>query len=175
MSEETLFQVHKPPSDTSSLFMRFILLHLFDIHCTVMGMIFFADITSQYLAHPVNVTKRLGETAAFDCTIKESLPYASIQWYKDGNLFTQGEVAGQFHIPNTKATSSALSVKSITFSSAGWYWCVAINPLLPSQPQSSKRAYLTVLRKYSQIVCDLCRSSACRSLLAHVFSLSNPY
>ena len=116
---------------------------------------FFADIKSQYLAHPVNVTKRFGETATFDCTIEESLPYASIQWYKDGNLFTQGEVAGQIHIPGTKATSSALSVKSITFTSAGWYWCVAINPLLPSQPQSSKRAYLTVLRKYSlQTVCN---------------------
>jgi len=118
----------------------------------------FADIRSQYLSHPVNVTKRLGETASFHCTIQESLPYASIQWYKDGNLFTQGEVAGQFHIPGTKATSSGLSVKSITFSSAGWYWCVAINPLLPSQPQSSTRAYLTVLRKYSlQTVCNLCR------------------
>jgi len=107
----------------------------------------FADIKPQYLSHPVNVTKRLGETASFHCTIQESLPYASIQWYKDGNLFTQGEAA-EFHIPGTNATSSGLSVKSITFSSAGWYWCVAINPLLPSQPQSSTRAYLTVLRKY---------------------------
>ena len=113
---------------------------------------FFADIKSQYLAHPANVTKRLGETATFDCTIQESLPYASIQWYKDGSLFTQGEVAGQIHIPGTKATSSALSVKSITFSSAGWYGCVAINPLLPNQPQSSKRAYLTVLRKYNLLL-----------------------
>ena len=98
------------------------------------------------------MTKRLGETATFDCTIQESLPYASIQWHKDGSLFTQGEVAGQIHIPGTKATSSALSVKSITFSSAGWYGCVAINPLLPSQPQSSKRAYLTVLRKYNLLL-----------------------
>ena len=123
-----------------------------------MCIFFFADIKSQYLAHPVNVTKRLGGTATFDCTIEESLPYASIQWQKDGNPITQGEVAGQIHIPGKKATSSALSVKSITFSSAGWYGCVAINPLLPSQPQSSKRAYLTVLRKYKfllfvQMIC----------------------
>lgn len=94
------------------------------------------------------MTKRLGEVATFDCVIKESLPYASIHWQKDGKLFTQGEVTGSFHIPGTKATSSALSVKNIAFSSAGWYGCVAVNPLLPGQPQASKKAYLTVLRKY---------------------------
>ncbi|KAJ7383467.1 hypothetical protein OS493_027628 [Desmophyllum pertusum] len=56
-----------------------------------------------------------------------------------------GEVTGPFHIPSTKATSSALSVRNIAFSSAGWYGCVAVNPLLPNQPRNSKRAYLTVL------------------------------
>ncbi|KAJ7383462.1 hypothetical protein OS493_027623 [Desmophyllum pertusum] len=104
-----------------------------------------AYINSQYLTNPHNVTKRLGEVATFDCVIEESLPYASIQWQKNGIHFTEGEVTGPFHIPSTKATSSALSVRNITFSSAGWYGCVAVNPLLPNQPRNSKRAYLTVL------------------------------
>ena len=90
----------------------------------------------------------MGEDATFDCVIEESLPYASIKWQKDGKPFTGGEVSGPYHIQGTKATSSALSVRSLTFSSAGWYGCIAVNPLLPSQPQHSKKAYLTVLRKY---------------------------
>ncbi|XP_078361310.1 contactin-4-like [Oculina patagonica] len=104
-----------------------------------------AYIKPNFLTPPSNVTKRLGEQATFDCVIEESLPYASIHWQKDGKPFTQGDVTGPFHIPGTKATSSALSVKNIAFSSAGWYGCVAINPLLPGQPQASKTAYLTVL------------------------------
>ena len=105
----------------------------------------FPDINAHYDTHPANVTKRLGEVATFDCVTQESLPYASIHWEKDGRYFAQVE---SFHIPSTKSTSSALSVRNVTFASAGWYGCVAINPLLPNQPERSKRGYLTVLRKY---------------------------
>ena len=91
------------------------------------------------------MTKRLGEDAAFDCVTKESLPYASIHWEKDGEYFANGD---SLHIPSTKSTSSALLVRNISFASVGWYGCVAINPLLPNQPQRSRRGYLTVLRKY---------------------------
>lgn len=100
-----------------------------------------AYIHSQYSTHPVNTTKRLGETAFFDCVIEESLPYASIHWEKDGNYFARGEL---HYIPNKKSTSSAISVGSLTFSNVGWYGCVAVNPLLPNQPQKSRTAYLTV-------------------------------
>ena len=104
----------------------------------------FLDIHSQYSTHPVNTTKRLGETAFFDCVIEESLPYASIHWEKDGNYFARGEL---HYIPNKKSTSSAISVGSLTFSNVGWYGCVAVNPLLPNQPQKSRTAYLTVQRE----------------------------
>lgn len=104
----------------------------------------FLDISSQFFTHPVNITKRLGEEATFDCVTEESLPYASIYWEKDGKYFAQGV---SFQIPSTKSSSSALSVKNVKFASAGWYRCVATNPLLPNQPQISKKAYLTVLRK----------------------------
>ena len=108
----------------------------------------FTDIKPQYLTNPHNLTKRLGEDATFDCVVAESLPYSTIHWQKDGKALTGGEVTGPFQIPSTKATSLALSVRNVTFSSAGWYGCVAVNPLLPSLPQYSKKAYLTVLRKY---------------------------
>ena len=106
----------------------------------------FSDIKSQFYTHPANVTRRLRELATFDCVTEESLPYASIYWEKDGKYFAQGD---SFHIPGTKSTSSALSVKNITFASSGWYGCVATNPLLQNQPQRSNKGYLTVLRKYT--------------------------
>lgn len=110
----------------------------------------FPDISSQFFTHPVNITKRLGEEATFDCVTEESLPYASIYWEKDGKYFAEGV---SFQIPSTKSSSSALLVKNVTFTSAGWYRCVATNPLLPNQPQRSRKAYLVVLRKcYNNMV-----------------------
>lgn len=110
----------------------------------------FPDISSQFFTHPVNITKRLGEEATFDCVTEKSLPYASIYWEKDGEYFAEGV---SFQIPSTESSSSALLVKNVTFTSAGWYRCVATNPLLPNQPQRSKKAYLTVLRKcYNNMV-----------------------
>jgi len=83
--------------------------------------------------------------ATFDCVNEESLPYASIHWEKNGQYFAKGD---SLQIPSTKSTSSALTVRNVTFATAGWYGCVAINPLLPNQPMRSKRGYLIVLRKY---------------------------
>lgn len=80
--------------------------------------------------------------AAFDCVNEESSPYASIHWEKNGQYFAKGN---SLQIPSTKSTSSALTVRNVTFATAGWYGCVAINPLLPNQPMRSQRGYLTVL------------------------------
>lgn len=102
---------------------------------------FFIDINHQYLTHPANLTKRFGETAHFDCVIKESLPYAAIHWEKNGHYFADGQ---SMQIPNTKSTSSGISLRNLTFSDAGLYGCVAVNPLLPNTPQKSKTAYLNV-------------------------------
>ena len=111
----------------------------------ILSWIFFLDIKPQYYTHPANLTKRLGEVAAFDCVNEESSPYASIHWEKNGQYFAKGN---SLQIPSTKSTSSALTVRNVTFATAGWYGCVAINPLLPNQPMRSQRGYLTVLRKY---------------------------
>ena len=106
--------------------------------------IFFIDINNQYSTHPANSTKRFGETANFACVIKESLPYATIHWEKNGHYFADGQ---SMQIPNTKSTSSGIFLRNLTFSDAGFYGCVAENPLLPSQIKRSKTAYLNVQRK----------------------------
>ncbi|KAK2567085.1 Hemicentin-1 [Acropora cervicornis] len=100
-----------------------------------------AYINNQYSTHPANSTKRFGETVNFACVIKESLPYATIHWEKNGHYFAVGQ---SVQISNTKSTSSGISLRNLTFSDAGFYGCVAENPLLPSQIEKSKTAYLNV-------------------------------
>ncbi|XP_048587603.1 roundabout homolog 1 isoform X5 [Nematostella vectensis] len=106
-----------------------------------------ASISSIFVSNPNNRTKRVGDADThFACVTGISKPFASVYWEKDGVKLTEYPTTSML-IPtdNPSWTSASISVRNITLKSAGFYRCVAVNPMLPNLPQISQPAYLQVL------------------------------
>ena len=75
-----------------------------------------------------------------------------MEWEKNGRQIDNLDVIAQNHLPNLNATSGTIQLENVSLADAGYYTCVAINPLLPSEPKRSPQALLLVLRKYIELL-----------------------
>ena len=125
--------------------------------------LFIVDIYGGFITPPSNHSVRVGSTAHLDCVTNKSLPSAKVYWEKDGVRFTTGQEQS-LQLPDSQLTSSSLSIPSTSFSTSGWYRCVAVNPLLPNEIRRSRSAYLKILREFHSHAWLICLLSGLLSI-----------
>ena len=108
----------------------------FDV-CTLTLSLFLAEINTEFVVQPTNVTAVKSTNAVLQCRPPLSKPEPQIYWEKDGNILSNAIIT----------SSGNLYIPSVQLSDSGYYRCIAFNSLTGIF-RYSNNAYLDVTGKF---------------------------